>query len=338
MKGIDVAVSRIVKGVVATSVVAGLALVAAVPTQAADTGWKLGFAFGLDDTPIYPLVLGPAQIQADKLGITLVEGAAKSKCETQVSDIQNMINSGVRAVTFLGLCGDGAAYDKVIAEGKAKGVTMVSYAFKAPGADGSITFNDVQAGTKMGQDAVAWIKKKYGTNYKNFSWGVLPCSFAPPSVQERTKIATAIVTKATGKKPLTSDCALDPASGQKVVETWLKKDKKLKMVLALVDAGGLGAAQAFKKAGTKPGTAYVAGVDGQTEALQLMLKDGPNGPYQASYALPATGPIQVRTPYNIINKTGPSAVLLGYTALKATDPAAINKWINTQLKPWGLGQ
>lgn len=332
------AFSRVIKGVVAGSVVAGLGLFGAVPAQAADTGWKLGFAFGLDDGPIYPLVLGPAKIQAEKLGISLVEGAAKSKCETQVSDIQNMINSGVKAVTFLGLCGDGAAYDKVVAEGKAKGVTMVSYAFKAPGADGSITFDDVQAGTKMGNDAVAWIKKKYGSDYKNFSWGALPCSFAPPSVQERTKIATAIIQKATGKKPLTADCKMDPASAQKTVETWLKKDKKLKMVVALVDAGGLGAAQAFKNAGTKPGTAYVAGVDGQTEALQLMLKDGPNGPYQASYALPATGPIQVKTPYNIINKSGPSAVLLGYTGLKATDPAGINKWINTQLKPWGLGK
>jgi hypothetical protein len=46
----------------------------------------------------------------------------------------------------------------------------------------------------------------------------------------------------------------------------------------------------------------------------------------------------VKTPYNIINKSGPSAVLLGYTGLKATDPAGINKWINTQLKPWGLGK
>lgn len=322
----------------AASVGAVLAAGSLAPAQAvspmADTGWKLGFSFGLDDTPIYGLVLTPAQKRAGQLGITLVEGAAKSKCETQVSDMRSMIASGVRAITFLGLCGEGGAYDQVVAEGKAKGVTMVSYAFKHPGADGSIVFNDKQAGTKMANDALKWAKAKYGKDkYKNFSWGLLECSFAPPSIQERFKIPKAMITKATGKAPLTADCQNDPASAQKVVETWLKKDPGLDMVLGFVDSGALGAYQAFKQAGAKRNTVYVAGIDGQKEALDLLLKGG-GGIYQASYALPLTGPIQVNVPYNIINKTGPSAVNLGYTGLYANNPAGVTKWINTQIKPW----
>ena len=330
---------QLTRAIASVSVGAVLAAgVLAAPAQAVDpnaiTGWKLGFSFGLDDTPIYGLVLTPAQKRAGQLGVTLVEGAAKSKCETQVSNMRDMISSGVKAVTFLGLCGDGAAYNQVVAEGKAKDVTMVSYAFKHPNADGSITFNDKQAGTKMANDALKWAKGKFGASkYKGFSWGLLECSFAPPSVQERFKVPKAMITKATGKAPLTADCQNDPASAQKVVETWLKKDPGLDMVLGFVDSAALGAYQAFKQKGTKKGTVWVAGVDGQKEALDLMAKGG-GGIYQASYALPLTGPIQVDVPYNIINKSGPSSVNLGYTGLYSSQPAGITKWINKQIKPW----
>lgn len=332
---------RFLTRIIATASVGAVVAAGAIaaPAQASAptapiTGWKLGFSFGLDDTPIYDLVLTPAKKQADLLGISLVEGSAKSKCETQVQNMRDMISSGVKAVTFLGLCGEGGAYDQVVAEGKAKGVAMVSYAFKHPNADGSITFNDKQAGAKMAADAVVWAKAKFGAKkYKDFSWGLLECSFAPPSIQERFKIPKAIVTKATGKKPLTADCQNDPASAQKVVQGWLQKDKGLDMVLAFVDSAGLGAYQAFKQAGAKKNSVWVAGIDGQREALDLMAKGG-GGIYQASYALPLTGPIQVKVPYNIINKTGPSSVNLGYTGLYSSQPAGVQKWINTQIKPW----
>lgn len=333
---------RLLTRVIATAsvgaVVAAGVLVApaqATAPQAPITGWKLGLSFGLDDTPIYSsLILPPAQKRAKQLGVTIVEGSAKSKCETQVSNIRDMISSGVKAVTFLGLCGEGGAYDQVVAEGKAKGVTMVSYAFKHPGANGSITFNDKQAGTKMANDALKWATAKFGKGkFKDFSWGVLECSFAPPSIQERFKIPKAVITKATGKAPLTADCQNDPAAAQKVVETWLQKDKGLDMVLAFVDSAGLGAYQAFKQAGAKKNSVWVAGVDGQIEVLELLAKGG-GGIYQASYALPLTGPIQVNVPYNIINKSGPSSVNLGYTALYSSQPAGVKKWLNTQIKPW----
>jgi ABC-type sugar transport system substrate-binding protein len=303
------------------------------PLQAPDKDWKLGFSFGLDDTPIYDLVLTPAKKQARKLGVTLVEGNAKSKCETQIQDIRSMITSGVKAVTFLGLCGDGAAYDQVVAEGRKAKVVMVSYAFKHPKANGSIVFNDKQAGGEMAADAIAWAKAKFKGKYKDFSWGLLECSFAPPSIQERFKIPKKEITKATGKAPLTADCQNDPASAQKTVETWMQKDPGLDMVLGFVDSAAVGAYQAFKQAGAKKNSVYVAGIDGDNEVLELLRKGG-DGIYQATYALPLTGPIQVQVPYNIINKTGASSVNLGYTGLYATNPAGVRAWIKKQITPW----
>ena len=307
------------------------------PAQAADAGWKLGFSFGLDDTPIYAQVLKPAQMQAAELGISIIEGAAKSDCTRQVADINRMIDSGVKAVTFLGLCGDTSAYGSVLAKARSMGVKTISYAFVDPGADGSVTFDEMQAGTAMGTDALAWIKRKYGSDFSKFSWGVLECSFAPSSVKQRYKIPIEMITKATGKKPRSADCANTPAQARAKVRGWLKQDPNLDMVLGFVDTGAIGAAQAFKMSGAKPGSVYVAGIDGQAQALQMMLKDGSKGPFKASYASPLAGPIQVRTAYDIVNGTGPAAVVLEYTPLRASNPAGIKKWINTQYKPWGIG-
>lgn len=307
------------------------------PAYASDGGWKLGFSFGLDDTPIYAQVLKPAQLKAAELGITLVEGAAKSDCTRQIADMNEMVNAGVKAVTFLGLCGDTAAYDPVLAKARSLGVKTISYAFVDPGADGSITFDETQAGTEMGADALAWITRKYGSDYSKFSWGILECSFAPSAVKQRYEIPIAMITKATGKKPRVADCANTPARARAKVAGWLRKDPNLDMVLGFVDTGAIGAAQAFKESGAKPSSVYVAGIDGQAQALQMMLKDGPRGPYKASYASPLAGPIQVSTAYGMVNGTGPSTVVLGYTPLRASNPAGIRKWINTQYKPWGIG-
>jgi ribose transport system substrate-binding protein len=307
------------------------------PTKASSgsqsQGYKLGFSFGLDDTPIYSLVLGPAKKRADQLGVSLVEGSAKSKCETQVSDIENMISTGVKAVTFLGLCGEGAAYDKVVADGQAKGVTMVSYAFQHPMADGSISFDDAQAGQDIADAAAAWAEKKFEGDYAEFSWGLLSCSFAPPSIQERFLVPKAAIAEATGKDPVEADCANDPKSAQEVVDTWLAKDPGLDMVLAYVDSAGLGAYQAFKQAGAEPGSVFVGGIDGQREAVELIAQGG-DGIYQYSGALQLTGPLMVDIPNNIITGDGPGTVTLNYTPLTSDDPQGAKDWITNEFEPW----
>jgi ABC-type sugar transport system substrate-binding protein len=305
----------------------------AATASATGKGYKLGFSFGLDDTPIYGLVVGPARKRAGQLGVSLIEGSAKSKCEAQVADMENMIVTGARAVTFLGLCGDGAAYNKVVRDGKAKGVTMVSYAFQHPEADGSITFNDEGAGQDLAADALAWIDEKFGTTYDNFSWGLISCSFAPPSIQKRSTIPKKEITAKTGKAPLEKDCANDPKTAQETVETWLAKDPGLDMVLAHVDSAALGAYQAFKQKGAKPGSVYVGGVDGQREAVDLLATGG-DGIYQFSAALPLTGPIMVDIPNNIITGSGPASVRLNYTPLTADHPQAAKNWITKEFEPW----
>ena len=307
-----------------------------VADGASPKGFKLGFAYGLENTPIYQNVLRPVKAAAAPAHVEVQTGSADSQCDKQIQDIENMLQSGVDAVVFLGMCGKGNAYDKVIAEASAKKVTTVTYSFQRPDADGSILFNDEQGAKLFADNAVAWIKAHFKASYDDFSFATLPCSFAPPGIQLRTKAVAAAVTKLTGKKPYDSvDCAIAPEPAKKAVTTYLRKDPGLDMVLGMVDAGAYGGYLAMKQAG-KAGKVYVGGMDGTQESVALLARGG-DGIYKFSGALPfrQLGAAVVKVPENIIQGTGSGSTLLNYTAITADDPAQAKRWLQDNFLAFG---
>lgn len=291
-------------------------------------GFKLGFAYGLENTPIYQNVLRPVRAAAEKANVEIQTGSADSQCDKQIQDIENMVQSGVNAVVLLGLCGEGKAYDKVLADAASKDIRTVTYSFEHPSADGSIMFNDQQGAELFAEDAVAWIKKNFKAPYDDFSFATLPCSFVPPSIALRTKVVADAVTKLTGKKPYASvDCAMAPEPAKKAVTTYLRKDPGLDMVIGIVDAGAYGAYLAMKQAG-KSGKVYVGGMDGTQESVDLISRGG-DGIYRFSGALPfrQLGEAVVKVPENIINGTGADSTMLNYTAVTVEDTDHAKQWL-----------
>jgi ABC-type sugar transport system substrate-binding protein len=308
----------------------------ATPATQAEKGFKLGVAYGLENTPIFQNVLRPVKAAAAEDGVEVQTGSADSQCDKQIQDMQNMIQSGVQALEFLGLCGEGNAYDKVLADAASKDIVTVSYSFQHPEADGSVQFNDPQGAKLFADNAIAWIKDNYQAPYDDFSYATLPCSFAPPPIQLRTKVVAEAVTKLTGKKPYDSvDCALAPEPAKKAVTTYLRKDPGLDMVIGTVDAGAYGAYLAMKQAG-KSGDVYVGGMDGTQESIALLAKGG-DGIYKFSGALPfrQLGEAVVQVPGNILAGTGADSTMLNYTAITADDPAKAKQWLKENFLAFG---
>jgi ribose transport system substrate-binding protein len=294
----------------------------------AQQGFKLGFAYGLENTPIYQNVLRPVRAAAGPADVTLQTGSADSQCDKQIADMRNMLQSGVEALVFLGLCGKGNAYDKIVADAAAKDIVTVSYAFEHPDADGAIRFNDEQGAKVFADHATAWIKENFKAPYDDFSYARLGCSFVPPPIKARTEVVAAAIRELTGKKAYDSvDCALAPDLGKKAVETYLRKDPGLDMVIGTVDAGAYGAYLALKQAG-KQGQAYVGGMDGTRESVELISKGG-DDIYRFSGALPfrELGASVVKMPQNLISGEGAGSTILNYTAVTTDDPAAAQRWL-----------
>ncbi|WP_420622273.1 sugar ABC transporter substrate-binding protein [Candidatus Poriferisodalis sp.] len=248
-------------------------------------GGVIGFAYGLDDAPIYQNVLTPAKAEAERLGFEIVEGAAASNCEAQQADIDNMIASGVDAVVILNLCPGG--YDAQIQGAQSAGVAVVTYLWDHPDADGRILLADEVPGELLADAVIDWYDTEFTGAPDEFSWIVHGCSFAPPNIQLRTEIPKERVTEHTGVAPIEIDCAMAPQPALDATLEALQAEPGIDVVLGLIDGSALGSYAAFEQAeGFDRSNVFIAGVDGELPAIELIAAGGgTDGMYTLSAAL-----------------------------------------------------
>lgn len=255
------------------------------PTDTPSVGGVIGFAYGFENVPIYQNVLAPAFAEAARLGYEIVEGSAHGDCETQLANIDNMISSGVDAVVVLAMCPGG--YDAQIAAAQAAGIPFVTYLWDHPDADGRILLADEIPGTIIADRAIEWIDNEYEGALEDFSWLVHGCPAAPPGIQLRTSIPIERITAHTGVEPVETFCALDPISSLDATQETLQLDPGINMVIGITESAALGSYAAFEQtAGFDTGNVFIAGVDGELPAIELIANGGgTGGMYTMSAAL-----------------------------------------------------
>lgn len=196
--------------------------------------------------------------------IELIVGDAKNDEATQVKHVKDAIADKVDAIIILTV-NTGSA--KSVADITAKAGTPLIYLNRRPPIDrfagkvAIVSSNDLVAGRLQ----MRLVADKIG-NAGNIV--ILRGEDGHPAAAERTQgvkeiLATkpgiTLVEEATGN--------WDRAEGEKLVTQWLQSGKPLNAILANNDEMALGAIDALKKAGKKPGEIQVAGVDGTADAL-----------------------------------------------------------------------
>lgn len=202
--------------------------------------------------------------------IELIVGDAKNDEATQVKQVRDAIADKVDAIIVLSV-NTGSA--KSVLDLTAKAGTPLIYLNRRPPIDrlagrvAVVSSNDLVAGRLQ----MRLVADKIG-NAGNVV--ILRGEDGHPAAIERTQgvkeiLATkpgiTLVEEATGN--------WDRAQGEQLVTQWLQGGKPLKAILANNDEMALGAIDALKKAGKKPGDIYVAGVDGTADAL-LAINSG----------------------------------------------------------------
>ncbi|MBP2161058.1 MULTISPECIES: substrate-binding domain-containing protein [Asticcacaulis] len=196
--------------------------------------------------------------------IELIVADAKNDEATQVKQVKDAIADKVDAVIILTV-NTGSA--KSVAELTSKAGTPLIYLNRRPpierfnGKVAIVSSNDLVAGRLQ----MRLVADKIG-NAGNVA--ILRGEDGHPAATERTqgvkeilasKPNITLVEEATGN--------WDRAQGEALVTQWLQGGKPINAVLANNDEMALGAIDALKKAGKKPGEVYVAGVDGTADAL-----------------------------------------------------------------------
>jgi ribose transport system substrate-binding protein len=312
-----------------------VALGAAAQATTAPDGDKgvIAFSYGNESAGIYPIVAGPARIQAEARGYQFVEGSANGDCEQQVSDIENFVVQQVDAIVVLPLCGvDPLA--PVLADATAAGIKVVGYSTEIPGGDGAIVYQNTQGAQAVADEALRWLDENYTGDPDNFTWALYTYDQCGAPCTDRTDTIRDAIVAATGVEPLEAE-AVDETTGLNAAETFLQQEPDLAMLIGINDAGALGAYQAFQGAianGRDPESIFVGGMDGQTEALELIADGGGEGGiYRASGALilDDLGRAVADLPADLIEGKDVSVLELPYELVTPADTARAQEIVDT---------
>ena len=265
-----------------------LALLAAGCSGSDDSSkGTIAFSYGNETAGIYPIVAGPARIQAESRGYEFVEGAANGDCEQQVQDVENFIVQQVDAIVVLPLCGV-EPLQPTIDKAKEAGIVVVGYSTEVPNGDAAIVYQNVAGAEKVANEALRWLEEDFTGDRNDFSWVLFTFDQCGSACTQRTDPIRDIIVNATGVAPLEAEVVAEDA-GLDATETFFQSNPNIAMVIGINDAGALGAYQAVlaqMRAGRDASEFFVAGMDGQNEALELLADGGGEGGiYRASGAL-----------------------------------------------------
>ena len=266
---------------------AARAAVEAIEAEQSAIKGTIAFSYGNETAGIYPIVAGPARIQAESRGYEFLEGAANGDCTQQVNDVENFIVQQVDAIVVLPLCGV-EPLQPTIDKAVAAGIAVVGYSTEVPGGSAAIVYQNVAGAEKVANEALRWLEEDFTGDRNDFSWVLFTFDQCGTACTQRTDPIRQIIVDATGVEPLEAAIVAE-APGLEATETFFQSNPNIAMIIGINDAGALGAYQAVLAqigAGSDASEFFVAGMDGQNEALELIAAGGGEGGiYRASGAL-----------------------------------------------------
>ena len=300
----------------------------APPTTEAASRGTIAFSYGNEGAGIYPIVAGPAKIEAERRGYEWVEGAANLDCDQQVQDIENFVAQGVDAIVFLPLCGI-EPYENVVQDAKDAGIVVVGYSTAVPGGDSSIVYANVDGARALAAEVLRWAEEDYTGDPDDITWAIFTFDQCGTACTDRTDPIKLILEDAFGPGLEAESVAAD--TGLEATETFLQQDPGLNIVIGINDSGALGARQAFlaqiESEGRDPGEIFVAGMDGEIEALEIIGAGDPDEIYRASGALllDQLGQGVANLPANILEGQPATSLVLNYAIITPAEADVANE-------------
>ena len=295
-----------------------------------EEGGTIAFSFGNEQVGIYKIVAGPARLQAEARGYEFLEGAANGDCDAQVRDVENFVVQDVDAIVVVPICGIDALAP-TLEDAEAKGIVVVGYASEIPETgDGAILWDNRGAGESVAAEALRWFNEDFTGDQNDFSWVLFTYDGCGQPCTDRTDPIRDIITAATGVAPLESE-AISIPQGLDDTQVFFQSNPNIAMVIGVNDAGAMGAYEAILgeiEAGRDASTFFVAGIDGQNEALELVAAGGGEGGiYRASSSLllHELGQTVVDLPADILEGkieagSADAVVHMGYQLMSANSP------------------
>lgn len=294
---------------------------ATTTTEAGPTP-QIGFAWTDPAIEVFiPLKAGALE-EAEARGYEVLISNNGGDPAAQLADVQTWIGLGVAGLVILPL--DPAATTNLADQAQADGIAVIGYSDNIEDQDGSTTFNHVQGGTDLGQNAADWINENLDGNGVI---GLLALDTAAVG-RERIDSAMAVIEEQTNSVVAARETAVTAADSLPIVQSMLQANPDLNVILCVADDGCLGAAQAFEAEGIDPAGVYMAGWDGAKPALEQILAGG-FIKADAALDLVEIGRSVVYTVDFALNGGGDPNIVHDYVIVDATTPDEVQRLIDS---------
>jgi fructose transport system substrate-binding protein len=221
---------------------------------------KIGLITKTDSNPYFVSMRDAAQAEADKMGakLTAAAGTADGDNDSQVTAVQNMIASGVKAILITP--NDSKAIVPTLLDAQSKGVFVAALDTQTDGNKG-VDATWATDNTKAGQEQGAYVKAAL-----NGTTPVLAMLDLQPGVSVGDQRHNGFLDgmgltdnspEIAGKQ----DTGGDQGKGQTAMENLLQKNPNINSVYTINEPAAIGAATAIKNAG-KTDSIVVGSIDG----------------------------------------------------------------------------
>lgn len=217
--------------------------------------------------PVIQNMFRLAKIKAQELGYKLIFDDPGTDENKQVNVIRTWIHQGVAAIVASTI--DPDVVDTVAKEARAAGIKWVTFANSIADQDATLGFPHKDAGVALGKAAGKWITDTLGGNAKVGILAYSPAEYA----RERTDgVLEGLKATAPNAKVVATQDALSATDGLAKTSAMLQANSGLDVVLAIEDAAGQGAYQAFLNAGHAKNDpkVFIGGIDGAQDELKLV--------------------------------------------------------------------
>jgi fructose transport system substrate-binding protein len=272
------ATSRTVRAVAVTALAMPVLLTGCTATKSgSDSGsgdsgtLKIGLITKTDSNPYFISMRDAAQAEADKVGaeLTAAAGTADGDNDSQVTAVQNMIASGVKAILITP--NDSKAIVPTLLDAQEKGIFVAALDTQTEGNKG-VDATWATDNTKAGEQQGAYVKAALGSTTPVLAMLDLQPGVSVGDQRHSGFLSGMGLTDDSPEIAGTENTSGDQGKGQTAMENLLQKNPNINSVYTINEPAAIGAATALENAG-KTDSVIVGSIDGGCAGVQA-VKDG----------------------------------------------------------------
>lgn len=249
------------------------------PAEAAGEPATVGVTFSDLGNPVWAELVREATSYGEELDLNLTSVDAQGDASTQVTQIENFIQSGVDAIIITAV--ESNSLTDVTARAQDAGIKVVGYTQVLENYDAQYLVNAYDTGYANGERAAEWLNENYPD--EEVEWGLMDLPVFPEIIDRANGIKDAIEEHAPQAVLVATAPALTTEDGVRNAENFLQANPDMKMIATIGGGGASGGNTGIKTSGITDFDSFgLFGIDA-TEQEILAIIDG--DPQKASISL-----------------------------------------------------